>query len=90
LAPTDQQEIDCYLRGILAPVRWVAIIALLLAGYLDEDDPFFAWIERTVELEHIGRVGAVEARHAAPAETAGTGGGGPHPKWSDRETTHEG
>jgi signal transduction histidine kinase len=31
-APTDQ-EIDCYLRGILAPVRWVAIIALLLLSF---------------------------------------------------------
>jgi GH15 family glucan-1,4-alpha-glucosidase len=30
------------------------LYALLLAGYLDEDDPFFAWIERTVELEHEG------------------------------------
>jgi GH15 family glucan-1,4-alpha-glucosidase len=30
------------------------LYALLLAGYLDEDDPFFAWIERTVELEHAG------------------------------------
>jgi hypothetical protein len=28
------------------------LYALLLAGYLDEDDPFFAWTERTVELEH--------------------------------------
>jgi signal transduction histidine kinase len=31
-APADQ-EIDSFLRGVLAPMRWVAIIALLLLSY---------------------------------------------------------
>jgi GH15 family glucan-1,4-alpha-glucosidase len=30
------------------------LYALLLAGYTDEDDAFFAWLERTVELEREG------------------------------------
>ncbi len=30
------------------------LYALLLAGYVDEDDAFFAWIERTVEVEGSG------------------------------------